>query len=235
VLAARCRRGGQLGRGPVRRGRFRTIVEQIEYSTLWLNLLRMTIIPLVFAAGHRIASVANAASTGRLAARSIFVFAVLLVTATTYACIVLPIAYSLWPVDPGAAAGFIAGAGSAPVTPVSPPSVGEWLSKLAPANPIAAAAETAVLPLVVFAIFFGFAATCPGCAAHPMVASARWRTMIVIVRWALFAAPGEVRAVPRRRPAPGADTEACPVRGYRLHRHSRHRGMAFLFAMIWGR
>lgn len=221
----------------------RAIVEQIEYlGTLWLNLLRMTIIPLVFSLlVTGIASVANAASTGRLAARSIFVFAVLLVTATIYACIVLPIAYSLWPVDPGAAAGFIAGAGSAPVTPVSPPSVGEWLSKLAPANPIAAAAETAVLPLVVFAIFFGFAATrLPAAQRDPMVAFFRAvaDTMIVIVRWVLLAAPLGVFAlslgVGLRS---GADVVGLLVQ-YVAIACIVTAGivvMAFLFAMIWGR
>ena len=100
-----------------------------------------------------IASVADAASTGRLAARSLFVFAVLLVTATAYACLVLPTAYALWPVDQGAAARLISGA--PPVEAVSPPTIGQWLAGLAPANVIAAAAESAVLPLVVFAIFFG--------------------------------------------------------------------------------
>ena len=48
------------------------------------------------------------------------VFAVLLVTATAYACILLPITYSLWPVDSAAASGFISGAGAKPVEPVAP-------------------------------------------------------------------------------------------------------------------
>ena len=51
-------------------------------GTLWLNGLRMTVVPLVFSLlVTGVASVANAASTGRLAARSLMVFGVLLVAA----------------------------------------------------------------------------------------------------------------------------------------------------------
>jgi proton glutamate symport protein len=221
----------------------RALAEQIEYlGTLWLNLLRMTIIPLVFSLlVTGIASVANAAATGRLAARSIFIFAVLLITATAYACILLPVIYAVWPVDPGAASGFIAGAGAKPVEPVSPPSIGEWLSRLAPANPVAAAAETAVLPLTVFAIFFGFAATrLPAAQREPMIGFFRAvaDTMIVIVRWVLYAAPLGVFAlslgVGLRS---GADVVGLLVQ-YVVITCAVTAGivvMAFLFAVIWGR
>lgn len=175
-------------------------VVEVEYiGALWLNLLRMTVVPLVFSLlVTGVASVANAASTGRLAARSLGVFGVLLVFATTFACIAFPAFLVLWPVDQTAAASFIAGAGNAPVTPASPPTVGAWLAALAPGNPIAAAAEGAILPLVVFALFFGFAATrLPAAQREPMVAFFRAvaDTMIVIVRWVLLAAPVGVFAL----------------------------------------
>jgi proton glutamate symport protein len=217
--------------------------EQVEYiGVLWLNALKMTIIPLVFSLlVTGIASVANAAATGKLAARSIFTFAVLLVSATAYACIILPLTYALWPVDPGAAQGFIAGAGAKPVEPVSPPSIGEWLAALAPANPISAAAETAVLPLTVFAIFFGFAATrLPVAQREPMVAFFRAvaDTMIVIVRWVLIAAPIGVFAlslgVGLRS---GADVVGLLVQ-YVVITCAVTAGiviMAYLFAFLWGR
>ena len=52
---------------------------------LWLNALRMTIIPLVFALlVTGIASIADAAATGRRALKAMAVFAVLLVGATLY-------------------------------------------------------------------------------------------------------------------------------------------------------
>lgn len=160
---------------------------------LWLNALRMTVIPLVFSLlVTGIASVADAAATGRLAVRALFVFAVLLITATTYAVFAIPATLELWPVDRAAADAFVAGAGASAVAPAAPPTFGEWLSKLAPPNPVAAAAEGAVLPLTVFAIFFGFAATrLPAAQRDPMVGFFRAvaDTMIVIVRWVLLAAP----------------------------------------------
>lgn len=167
---------------------------EVEYvGALWLNLLRMTVVPLVFSLlVTGVASVANAASTGRLAARSLMVFGVLLVAATIFACVAFPAFLALWPVDQTAAATFISGAGAAPVAPASPPTVGAWLAALAPGNPIAAAAEGAILPLVVFALFFGFAATrLPEAQRESIVGFLRAvaDTMIVIVRWVLLAAP----------------------------------------------
>jgi len=116
----------------------------------------------------------------------------MLTVATLYAVVAFPAAYALWPVDSAAAEAFIAGAGASPAEPALPPALGEWLAALAPSNPVAAAAEGAILPLVVFAIFFGFAATrLPADRRDPMVGFFRAvaDTMIVIVRWVLIAAP----------------------------------------------
>ncbi len=173
---------------------------EVEYiGALWLNLLRMTVIPLVFSLlVTGVASVADAASTGKLAARSLVTFGVLLGSATLFACLAFPAFLTLWPVDQTAAANMIAGAGATPVTPASAPSIGAWLAALAPGNAVAAAAEGAVLPLVVFALFFGFAATqLPPGQRQPMVAFFRavGDTMIIIVRWVLFAAPVGVFAL----------------------------------------
>lgn len=167
---------------------------EIEYiGSLWLNLLRMTVIPLVFSLlVTGVASVANAAATGRLAARGIFIFLVLLGSATLFACLAFPAFLTLWPVDPDAARNFVAGAGGTHVEPAAPPTIGQWFASLAPDNAISAAAEGAVLPLVVFALFFGFAATqLPAHQRDPMVGFFRAvaDTMIIIVRWVLYAAP----------------------------------------------
>jgi Na+/H+-dicarboxylate symporter len=168
-------------------------------GSLWLNGLRMTVVPLVFSLlVIGVASVADAAATGRLAARSILIMAVMLITATAYATLALPAAFSLWPVDPAAGAAFVAGAGAQPVEPVAPPTFGEWLTALAPSNPIAAAAESAILPLTVFALFFGFACTrLPAVQRDLIVAFFRAvaDAMIVIVRWVLIAAPVGVFAL----------------------------------------
>jgi len=209
---------------------------------LWLNLLRMTVIPLVFSLlVTGVASVADAASSGRVAARAIFVFGVLLVSATSFACVVFPLLLSAAPVDPTAAASFIARAGGQTVQAAAPPTLGEWLAALAPGNAVAAAAEGAILPLVVFALFFGFAATqLPAAQRAPMVAFFRAvaDTMIIIVRWVLLAAPLGVFAL-----ALGVGlTAGVGIAGLILHYivlvsavTAAIVPLAFLFAFIWGR
>ena len=75
---------------------------------------------------------------------------------------------------------------------VAAPALSDWIGSVVPSNAIMAAAQGAMLPVVVFALFFGFALTrvqedrraqiigfCHGIAD----------TMIVIVRWMLLAAP----------------------------------------------
>ncbi len=217
--------------------------EQFEsVGSLWLNLLRMTVIPLVFSLlVTGIASVADAAATGRLAARALFVFAVLLVTATVYAVLVIPATLQVWPVDHDAATTFIAGAGATPAPPGKPPTFGEWLAAVAPSNPVAAAAESAVLPLTVFAIFFGFAATrLPATQREPMVAFFRSvaETMIVIVRWVLIAAPIGVFALSIGVGLRSGLGAAGILLQYIIIAVTITAGVAviaFLFALFWGR
>lgn len=208
---------------------------------LWLNLLRMTVIPLVFSLlVTGVASVASAASTGKLAARSVFVFGTLLASATLFACVVFPLILMIWPVDPAAVSGMIADAASKRVEAVAPPTLGEWAAALAPSNVIAAASRGEVLPLVVFAMLFGFAATRLSTDQRvPMVNFFRAvaDTMIVIVRWVLVAAPIGVFAL-----ALGVGlTAGVGIVGLIAHYIILVSGvtalivpLAFLFVWIWG-
>ncbi len=173
---------------------FTQTAEIIEaFGGLWLNALRMTVVPLVFSLlVVGIASVSDAAATGRLAARAVLLFSVLLVFAGLYGVFATEGALMLWPVDRDAAAAFIAGAGGAGAEVPAPPTFVTWLQGLAPANPVKAAAESAILPLVVFAVFFGFAATRLDAALRaPLVSLFRAvsEAMVVIVRWVLLAGP----------------------------------------------
>lgn len=78
------------------------------------------------------------------------------------------------------------------------PNVADFIKGLAPPNPVAAAAEDAILPLVVFACFFGFAVTRLGEARRVSLVEffdAVADAMVVIVRWVLWAAPVGVFAL----------------------------------------
>ena len=77
------------------------VVESL--GQVWLNALRMTVIPLVFSLlVTGIVSIADAAATGRIAVRSLVVFGVLLVGATVYAILAGLGLLAVWPIDPEA-------------------------------------------------------------------------------------------------------------------------------------
>ena len=160
---------------------------------LWLNALRMTIIPLVFSLlVTGIASIADAARTGRLAMRAVAWFGGLIVFATIYAVGAAYGLHALWPIDPEGARLLLAikPEGAEGLSAGAPFS--EFLKTIAPANPIRAAAEDAILGMVVFAVFFGFAASgLPERLRVPLITffEAVGETMITIVRWVLRAAP----------------------------------------------
>jgi len=159
---------------------------------LWLNALQMTVVPLVAAlVVVGINSAADAAASGRTARTAIVVFLVLLALSGTFAAIAAPTFLSLMPRDEALIATFRA-AIQAPETLPAAAGVGAWLANIIPSNAIAAAANSAMLPLVVFAMFFGFALTRidPEHRARMLdLVRTVGDTMIVIVRWVLWAAP----------------------------------------------
>jgi proton glutamate symport protein len=164
---------------------------------LWLNALQMTVVPLVLALVVVGVNTANdAAASGRTARRAIGVFTVLLSAGAAFVALVAPRLLALLPRD-AELIGNLRAAMPASVTS-TPPGLGDWLGSVIPSNAIAAAAQSAMLPLVVFALFFGFALT-------RVETSRRARmleffqtladAMIVIVRWVLWAAPLGVAAL----------------------------------------
>jgi Na+/H+-dicarboxylate symporter len=167
------------------------IVEAI--GSLWLNLLRMTVVPLVFSIlVTGIASAADAAATGRIALRAIVLFTVLIFVAATYGTIAPQAMLALWPVDPADAASFTAGVEQPDLAAMTPPGLADWIKNLAPSNVLDAAANDRILPLVVFATFFGFALTRIDAKRRSVlvgVLDALSETMIKIVHWVLLAAP----------------------------------------------
>jgi proton glutamate symport protein len=159
---------------------------------LWLNALQMTVVPLVGAlVVLGVNTARNAAASGRTARRAIACFLVLLSFGAAFAAFAAPLMLSFLSRPEGLAESLgAADAGSAGLA--VPASLGEWFTAIIPSNAIAAAAQSAMLPLVVFALFFGFALA-------RIEASRRQRlldlvqavadVMVVIVRWVLWAAP----------------------------------------------
>jgi Na+/H+-dicarboxylate symporter len=161
---------------------------------LWLDALTMTVVPLVFALlVTGVSTAAESASAGGVARRSIIWFAVLLVACSLLTVIVCVAILNAWPI--AAQADALGGAGSPP--PVMG-SAADWLTGFIPANPIKAAADTAMVPLVVFALIFGFAVTRIDPALRRGLVDffrAIVEAMLVIVHWVLWCAPIGVLAL----------------------------------------
>lgn len=165
---------------------------------LWLNALQMTVVPLVAAlVVVGINSASDAAASGRAARMAMAVFVILLALCGAFAAVTAPALLSLLPRDETALAAFRA-AMQAPTALPESGGLGDWLVGIIPANAIAAAAAGAMLPLVVAAMFFGFALTRLEAARRERVLElvrAIGDAMIVVVRWVLWAAPVGVFAL----------------------------------------
>jgi len=160
---------------------------------LWLNALQMTVVPLVFALVVVGVSAANdAAASGRTARRAMIVFALLLSAGAIFVAIVAPLLLSLLPRDPALIEKLRATMPALAANNAAAPGLGDWIATIIPSNALAAAAQSAMLPLVVFALFFGFALTRIDAARRARMIEffqAIADTMIQIVRWVLWAAP----------------------------------------------
>ncbi len=154
---------------------------------LWLDALQMTIVPLVFSLlVTGVASAAGTVAAGGVAGRAIGLFALLLLAAAALGALLTPLLLDLWPVAPGAL-----GAGGPSGVPPIPP-FGDWLLGFVPTNPIKAAAEGQMVPVVVFALIFGLAATRIDVERQARIVGlfdAVVETMLVVVRWVLWVAP----------------------------------------------
>jgi Na+/H+-dicarboxylate symporter len=159
---------------------------------LWLNALQMTVVPLVLAlvvVGVNTAS--DAAASGRIARRAIVVFVVVLTGGALFAALAAPLVFSWFPHRPEltVALNHATLPSAAQVAPIS------WVDALVaivPNNAVMAAAQSAMLPLVVFALFLGFALTRLAPERRALLMEffqAIADAMIVIVRWVLWVAP----------------------------------------------
>jgi proton glutamate symport protein len=173
-------------------------------GTLWVSAIRMTVIPLVVSLLITgVASATDVGAIGRIGGRTLVVFVVLL---AAIAAIVIPLAPTLFALLPlpstaGAKPTLPAGAAEAANQMSASgqnPSFSAWLTSLIPSNPIAAAANGAMVPLILFTLILAIAiARSPESTRAPLVGLARalGDAMLLIVRWVVLAAPVGVFAL----------------------------------------
>ena len=181
----------------------RSIVSVVEpFGTLFVNAIRMTVVPLVVSS-----LVVGAASTedravlARVGGRGIIVFVLLLTLSAVLAALVTPPLVSNLQLDPAAVARVRAASPSASSVAAGAASIqgpAAWLVSLVPTNAFAAAADGAMLPLIVFALALGLALGAVEATARYAVVTvfrAITESMLVLVRWLLVVAPVGVFAL----------------------------------------
>jgi len=131
-------------------------------GTLWINAIRMTVIPLVVGSLIvGITSAPDARAIGRVGRYAIVFFIVTLFAAAAYAAVFARPLIDAIPLDPAAIASMQESASASGSTAAqnasSIPTFSRWLVDLVPANPVKAAADGALLPLIIFTLLFGLA------------------------------------------------------------------------------
>ncbi len=166
---------------------FVTAAEKI--GGVWLSALKLTILPLVIGLVFTgISQTLAAANGGALARRAVGLFVVVLLFSGTMAALLIPGLLALFPI-PAGAAGAMRG-GSAAASEV--PGFWEILTAMVPDNIFAAAASSAMLPVVLFTALFALAATRIAAAPRAqltLVFEGLAAAMMVVVGWVLMIAP----------------------------------------------
>jgi Na+/H+-dicarboxylate symporter len=161
-------------------------------GTVWINAIRMTVVPLVVSlVAGGIASITDLKMLRLLGGRAFATYLAILSTMATMAFLVGSTAMRLFPVTRG----------PAPAATAAPPAasgVTQWLTSLIPINPVQAAAEGALLPLIIFTIAFGSALLFIEPSARELITKALKGVsdaMLIVLGWVLWISPVGVFAL----------------------------------------
>jgi Na+/H+-dicarboxylate symporter len=179
-----------------------TMLQAADYltpiGTLWVNAIRMTVVPLVVALlVTGVASASDVSAIGRMGGRALVTFILLIAGVAAVVVPLAPILFALLPLPrnlagrPPLPAG-AAEAASQIATPGQGQTFGRWLTSLIPSNPIAAAANGDIVALVLFTLIFALAIVQISPTARASLIGffkALGDAMLTIVRWVVLAAP----------------------------------------------
>ncbi|HET6943133.1 MAG TPA: cation:dicarboxylase symporter family transporter, partial [Sphingomicrobium sp.] len=162
---------------------------------LWLNALKMTVIPLVVALlVTGVAAGAEAARAGKIAARSVLWIVILCTASAIFGAFAVVILTGAFPLPHAQAQAMQTGLAGLDQSLASGPMPGvlDFFKGVVPGNVISAAANGDVLPLVVFALLFALAVS--------RIEASRRRSLVqifqavadallIIIGWVLWIAP----------------------------------------------
>ncbi len=162
---------------------------------LWLNALKMTVIPLVVALlVVGVARGAEAARAGRIAGRSVMWIVIVCTGSAIFGMAMIQLLTNLFPLPQAAAQALQAGLAGLDQEAASAqmPGIADFFRGIVPDNVIAAASNGEILPLVVFSLLFALAATRIGEQGRRSLVGlfeAISDTLLVIIGWVLWIAP----------------------------------------------
>lgn len=161
-------------------------------GTLWLNGLRMTVVPLVVAlVVTGIVKSAEAARAGPLSGRTIIWIVSMMSLSAALGALLTPLVLSLWPMPQESAAALRSALTTATAVAEQPP-IRDFIVAIVPTNPVASAVNDSILPLLIFTLTFAFAIT--RLAQEPRAQMAGFfnalaDAMIIVIEWVLKLAP----------------------------------------------
>jgi Na+/H+-dicarboxylate symporter len=166
-------------------------------GTLWINAILMTILPLVVSKiVISIAGAENAGAIGRAGWRALALFLGLLIVPAAVTMFVVPPIFAAIPIDPAASAAMRAGAAGTPTG--ASPTIAQTVLALVPVNAVKAAADGAIVPLLVFTVAFALGVTRIGRELRdPLVGLFRAvdAAITVLLHWIVACAPYGVFAL----------------------------------------
>ena len=126
-------------------------------GTLWVNAIRMTVVPLVVSLLITgVASCSNMQVVRGIGWRALLSFLGLLILVAALGLLIVPPLFAWFRMDPATIATLRGNAGGGVAT-AHIPGFDEWVVSVVPTNPVKAASDGAMLPLVVFTLAFALA------------------------------------------------------------------------------
>ncbi|HEX6660305.1 MAG TPA: dicarboxylate/amino acid:cation symporter [Sphingomicrobium sp.] len=163
-------------------------------GTLWLNALKMTVIPLVVALlVVGIAKSAEAALGGKIAGRSVFWIVIICTASSVIGALAIVALTHAFPLPRGTAASLQAALAGVEQKSSAPlPGIADFFKGVVPDNVFAAATNGDILPLVVFSVLLALAlgkVSEQGRRSVVGLFEAIGDALIVIIEWVLWVAP----------------------------------------------
>ncbi len=168
-------------------------------GTLWVNAIRMTVIPLLMSLlVTSIAGQKNAQIAAKLGGKILLVLLVMIVLSSGLTFIFAPQLLSLFSIGDQVSKELLSSTSVTNNAQANLPAFSEWFVALIPTNPIAAAANNSILPLLIFMSLFSAALLKVDNTNRAVVVNffeAIKKAMFILIDWIMLVAPFGVFAL----------------------------------------